>query len=175
MDKNWRPIPGFDGWYEVSRFGEVRSWIKLGHPGVRADVPRIMHPIRYKKSGSRAHYTVSLVDPDGKQQKKQVKYLIRDVWMDGPVPGKLLVFLDGDPSNCSVSNLKYMTVKEKCKKHRTGNPKPVFKVDVKTNEVVEVYRSIAEAGRKHYISTDGMWKRIKYGTIDGGYKFVKEV
>lgn len=24
--EQWRPIPGFGGWYELSRHGEIRSW-----------------------------------------------------------------------------------------------------------------------------------------------------
>ena len=37
-EKEWRPIPGFDGKYEITRAGEVRSW----KPWCRQPLPRAM-------------------------------------------------------------------------------------------------------------------------------------
>lgn len=40
IDPNWRIIPGYDGMYEISSMGEVRSWKNNRYPG-RAKKPEM--------------------------------------------------------------------------------------------------------------------------------------
>ena len=43
--EEWRDIPGFGGWYQISTEGRVRSFRKgHGEKDVRADAPKIMTP-----------------------------------------------------------------------------------------------------------------------------------
>lgn len=42
--EQWRPIPGYGGWYELSRHGEIRSWCVTGPRKKRRDEPLILRP-----------------------------------------------------------------------------------------------------------------------------------
>lgn len=42
--EQWRPIPGFGGWYELSRHGEIRSWYTTGPGKQRREKPLILRP-----------------------------------------------------------------------------------------------------------------------------------
>lgn len=41
--ERWRDIPGYDGWYQISTEGRVRSYRAYG-PGNRLEEPRELHP-----------------------------------------------------------------------------------------------------------------------------------
>lgn len=62
MTTTWHPIPGFDGWYELSDDGRVRSWRPLGwskHKRGRADTPRLLTP---NYASGRPRYTLKAPD-----------------------------------------------------------------------------------------------------------------
>lgn len=42
MGEEWRTIPGFDGWYDVSNLGRIRSWRTRAKFCHRAQEPRIV-------------------------------------------------------------------------------------------------------------------------------------
>lgn len=41
--ENWRDIPGYNGWYQISTEGRVRSY-KAHGTGKRLDQPKELHP-----------------------------------------------------------------------------------------------------------------------------------
>ena len=93
---------------------------------------------------------------------------MRDVWMDGPKPGMLVVFIDGDKSNCALHNLRYKSAHE----IRTDpqNRCPIAKCHP-WGTVITYYRSIAEAAEKNHISRSGMQKRVNNETLADGVIF----
>lgn len=97
MREIWRPVPGTDGWYDVSNLGEVRSWIRpsLAHGKFRAEKPKIMCPWVNHRS---AYVRIA-------GEAIRVKDLVRDVFLGGKQKGLVLRHKDGDPANCSVYNL----------------------------------------------------------------------
>lgn len=61
MDRKWKPVPKFEGWYEVSNFGEVRS---------------VNREVNYKTSGKSFRKGVILKPKIGKQGYKEVVLVI---------------------------------------------------------------------------------------------------
>ena len=53
----WREVPGYEGRYEVSDLGNVRSWTVRGAPDSRREEPRMLS----QAVGYRGRRTVSLV------------------------------------------------------------------------------------------------------------------
>ena len=91
--EQWRPIPGFGGWYELSRHGEIRSWYTTGPGKQRREKPLILRPfMNWNRRTPELQITLM-------RRTYSLKILMRDVWMDGPKPGMLVVFIDGDKSN----------------------------------------------------------------------------
>lgn len=175
MAEQWRPIPGYGGMYELSNLGEVRSWRANGgkhKPGERAAKPRILTPVLWRKKTGQWVLEISFWNEDKKKKDIPVnlRLLMRDIWMDGPQPGKVVEVIDGDPTNVSLYNLRYSTKAEVNKRKDTSIRKPVAKCNAK-HEVVEFYRSAQEAGDKNFLTASGIRHRIRRQTVRDGYYF----
>ena len=108
----WKPVLGFEGKYEVSNLGNVKSLIRN----------RLLKPASNRAS-NRGYLFVGL----GKDHK--LKYVHRLVWeaFNGPIPEGLQInHLDENKHNNSLSNLSLVTPSEninwgsrpeKCAKH----------------------------------------------------------
>lgn len=95
MSENWKPIAGYEGKYEISDLGRVKSLVRHGDTN-----SRILKPV-LRKSG---HLQVSL---SGKTRK--VHQLVAVAFL-GPCPdGMEICHKDGNPANNHASNLKYGT------------------------------------------------------------------
>lgn len=125
MNEKWKPISGYEGLYEISNYGNVRSLDcyrtnKLGH-------------VRFVKGKPISGY----IDQDGYRRvllyplsdnwKNRKKYFVHQLVLEnfvGPRTGKISRHLDGNPSNNFYKNLKWGTTKENCldrKRHGTSN------------------------------------------------------
>ena len=118
-EEEWRPIPSFDGWYEVSTLGRVRSWRTSGrHYLTRASSPRILRPYVNQ------YQQVLLYPVEGKPVTRRVHALVAEAF-HGPRPeGMQVRHLDGNPLNNISDNLRYGTVSENQRdrvRHGTSN------------------------------------------------------
>lgn len=114
MNEEWRPVVGYDGYYEVSDSGVVRSVPRMitSHREVRGIVVSVDVFIRgrvlslhRKKCG---HITVALCK-SGQRVTAMVHTLVLSAFL-GPRPsGHDSLHLDGDPANNKASNLAWGT------------------------------------------------------------------
>lgn len=103
MTERWKPIVGFEGRYDVSDHGRVRSHIRWN----RKPTPRIMNLTPHVTGVP--YLKVRLTDGVGGHPTLLVHRLVMDAFV-GPCPDGLEVrHLDGDPSNNRLSNLQYGT------------------------------------------------------------------
>lgn len=173
MAERWRPIPGFDGLYEISTLAEVRSWRIVGgvhKAGERSESPKILSPTLRKRKNRNPVLEISLWNGEAKSSPLDIKMLMRDIWMEGPKPGKIVKLIDGDPSNCALHNLRYTTLGEMNKKKGNSLRKPIAKYN-EHHEVITFYRSIYDAAKKNFLTESGMRNRIRRGTVVDGYYF----
>lgn len=179
MAECWRPIPGYEGIYEISNLAGIRTWMtRKGFPSrrVKSDRPVLLNPMLcYKRKKGVYELDINLYK-DGKRKRYMVKHLMRDVWMQGKKPGLVVRCKDGDQSQCALHNLEYTTMKKLCqsKEKRSGNRVPVLKLDAKTKEVLEIYPSIAQAARKNYLSERALTFRMQNKTVIDGVLFRRD-
>ena len=107
----WRNIPGYEGFYEVSNLGRVRSLCReiLGSDGV---VQR--HRGRFIKGHvkSSGHIEVKLRTGNQSRDRWYVHRLVALAFV-GPCPeGMEVCHYDGDPANNELGNLRYGTVSD---------------------------------------------------------------
>lgn len=103
-EETWRWVPGYEGAYEVSDHGRVRSWRKW----TRGPAPRYLKPQPHVKYG---HRKVMLWS-QGAYDNWYVHRLVLAAFV-GPMPeGQITRHLDGDPSNNHLNNLAYGTPAE---------------------------------------------------------------
>ena len=110
--EEWRPIPGWEGAYEASSFGRVRSvdrTIVVRNPG------GVLGPRRFRGRVLRAgrikngYYLVSFTGPGRKREYRYVHDLVLLAFV-GPKPAGLEVcHNDGTRDNNRLENLRYDT------------------------------------------------------------------
>ena len=171
MSDLWRPIPGYRDMYEISNFGEIRSWWKMGGKKKqdRASEPHIVHPYYRIRAGKKNDLQIPLWDGVKKSKPVSVKNIMRDVWMKGEIPGKYVTFKDGDDKNCALHNLVYANTADCNKGRHLAHRKPVLKYSA-DGEVLCIYKSAVEAAKREFISPSGIRNRIRRkSVIDGIY------
>jgi hypothetical protein len=112
MIEEWRAIPGFEGAYEVSSLGRVRSLdrvvVQLNRGGTYA--PRLLKGrILAAKRNSAKDYPRADLCVDGRYYHRHVHVLVLSAFV-GPCPdGMQGCHNDGNPKNNVVSNLRWDT------------------------------------------------------------------
>jgi len=117
----WKPIPGFNDWYEASSLGRIRS------------KPRVIHQSNGNKQhrkgailkpGTTKGYKMVVLCADGKRKSVTVHSLIALAFLGPRGSGIQVRHKDGTRDNNRVSNLEYGTRSENTKdsvEHGTHN------------------------------------------------------
>lgn len=99
--ETWKPIPGYDGRYEVCTDGSVAS--------LRSGKRRRLKPVQWRDT---RYQRISLYDGKGYGRPRYVHQVVLLTFV-GPLPDGLVVrHLNGDPSDNRLANLAYGTRKE---------------------------------------------------------------
>jgi hypothetical protein len=102
----WKPIPGYNGAYEISEKGAVRSYSLRGCRAKSEEYPRIM------KSFILSGYPAVSLCRNGKY-KLLLRHRLLLLSFVGPPPDKHeAAHLDGDKMNCTLNNLRWVSHKE---------------------------------------------------------------
>jgi hypothetical protein len=92
----WKAVPGYEGRYEVSSLGRVRSLTRKN--------PIIMKP----GNNGNGYQTVNMTDDEGGLKKRYIHRLVALTFL-GPEPeDKEVNHIDGDKENNAVSNLQWL-------------------------------------------------------------------
>ena len=151
VQDEWRDIPGYDGIYQVSWKGEIRSYRIPGKKRLIGDTPVLLRP-RLKTNGTGGkRCCVKLTGKDGAREIG-VMSIVVDVWLGGGKEGYIAYHKNGDKSDNCMYNIGFATPKQLGE--ATGamsQRKPVAKLDEDGN-IVEVYPSAEAAGKANFIS-----------------------
>ena len=110
MDE-WREVPGFEGRYDVSIAGQVRSWMRSGPGGENAPRKVVPSPVAPRTTES-GHLRVNLVRYVGGVREVKSLFVHRLVLLAfvGPCPPhKEACHNDGNPTNNRLGNLRWDT------------------------------------------------------------------
>lgn len=159
MAERWRPVVGWEGWYEVSNLGQVRRAVNPIGKG-RQTAGRILKlwPGRRGRTGKHGHSWRVYLGKLGQRAKPfSVHHLVAEAFI-GPRPaGKQINHKDGDPQNNRAENLEWVTASENLKHaHRTGLKPPPTNTTVLNPHLV---REI----RKKYTGRNGPALAAEYG------------
>lgn len=171
IDEVWKPVVGFEGLYEVSNKGRVRS--------VDRDIIRSDGKVQHKKGVvlkqfiTNKGYPYVMVNKDYKQHLKTVHRLVAQTFIPNPNNCPVVNHKDEDKTNNCVENLEWCTssynntyngvnkrVSAKMKGRPAHNRIPV--VDETTGVV---YNSCIEASRKLHIN-GSLIRDMRDGRLD---------
>lgn len=111
--ETWKPVPGYEGKYEVSDHGRVKSVARKVHRGrTLTSIGKVPERIRKPATNKDGHLYLTL-HKDGTRKHFFVHYLVLLAFV-GPRPHESaqVRHLDGNHENNHISNLKYGTNQE---------------------------------------------------------------
>jgi hypothetical protein len=101
----WKPIPGFEGLYDVSNTGKVQSYRIRG----MRTKPLLIPVLTLSQVLRGKYYVVSLGRGGGRIKRYGVHRLVLEAFI-GPCPeGMECCHNDGNPKNNSIDNLRWDT------------------------------------------------------------------
>lgn len=115
MNEQWKDVPGYEGFYQVSNCGRVRSLnrtrtVKDAHGGlmVRADKGKILSP----NNNGHGYLLVRLRKGENQKENRYIHRLVAEVFCERPDGCPVVNHIDHNPQNNSADNLEWCTQKE---------------------------------------------------------------
>lgn len=157
----WRPVVGFEGYYEVSNYGRIKS---LNYNKTGCSV--IMTPCDAKG------YLRIILCKCGKRKSMFVHRIVAEAFLPNPDNFPCVNHKDENPKNNAVWNLEWCTVKYNTnygtgiKRRSTKQSKPVVAIDPVTLKIVLRFSSASEAYRNGYSNVS---LSVRKGVLRYGY------
>lgn len=111
MDPNWRDIPGWEGEYQASRFGEIRSvdrYAKMKNGSLRY-CPGVVRTLDTSPDG---YYQLALYRNGKSQRTSNAHIFVAMAWIPNPENKPTVNHIDGNKHNNNIDNLEWATYKE---------------------------------------------------------------
>lgn len=179
----WKDIEGYEGRYQVSNKGRVKSLYKTtqsvfnGVICTREYPERILTPIDTKSDTSKGYVRVHIGSGHGKRVLKLIHRLVATAFIPNPLNLPQVNHINGNKADNRADNLEWCSAKhntqhalrnglKKVFGHAEGHP--VIATNIKTGEEL-YFESVAAAGRFLGQSCDHGLKRRKDKDKDKAY------
>lgn len=159
MDEIWKDIEGYDGLYQVSNLGRVKTF--------QFNKGRIM-----KGYKTPLGYMMVCLRKNGTPTKEFVHRLVAKTFIENPEDKPYVNHLDCNPSNNVVTNLEWCTQGENVRycaklgrcRSACGEDHPLSKLNIeKVREIKEEYdicHNYSEVGRHFNVNPGTIWAII---------------
>lgn len=153
MTEIWKPIKGYEGFYEVSNTGKVRSLDRVVmtelHPGGKLVKGQVL-----KNSVTRRYNRVNLC-VGNVRRKHRVARLVAIAFIPNPYNKTQVNHIDENTLNDAVENLEWCTPKENCNYGTRG-----YRTTLKNSKHIVTFKGIS--------NPLSMWAKelgVKYSTL----------
>lgn len=123
MTEVWKDIKGYEGLYQVSNIGRVKSLERKHKTRIKGKECLRYQKERIMKQWKRSVYWLVDLWKDGKRDIRSVHHLVFETFNNCQTDGLLIHHKDENKSNNNINNLEVMTVLEHNQHHHDGkNP-----------------------------------------------------
>lgn len=106
MQESWRPVKGYEGLYEISNRGRVKSLKRIVKRGNHTlQIPETILKIHINRWG----YPHCSLNKNGKSKTHTIHRLVASAFIDKSHEGLEVNHIDGNKENNSVENLEWVT------------------------------------------------------------------
>lgn len=170
--EHWKQIVGYEGLYEVSDLGNVRSWIKPNRS--KRTEPIVLKKVRM----STGYDCVTLCG-----KLKHIHRLVAEAFLSNPNGYRIINHKDENKQNNEVTNLEWCTQKHNInwgtslmkramtQRYSQSRCKRIAMVD-KNSNVTREYISIKEAERSTGIKRRTIQRLLSSGVEKNGISFI---
>lgn len=185
MEKIWKDIKGYEGLYQISNLGRVKSLkrkVYAGRNTLRWQDERILSNNKTNGHG----YKIVALSKENRSQNKYIHRLVAEAFLDNPNNYKYINHKDENKDNNCVNNLEFCTaqynatyrdlhIRNGLKNRNNRLSKKIYQLD-DDNNIIKEYPSISEASRQLNVSIQAISDCLNGKTKHScGYKweFVK--
>ena len=162
MDKEiWKDIVGYEGLYQVSNTGKVKSLkrkVYAGRGRMRWQYERILSENKTNGNG----YKIVTLNKEGKGQNKYIHRLVAETFLENKNNYKYINHKDENKSNNSIDNLEFCTaqynstynnlhIRNGLKNRNNKYSKKILQLN-DNDEIINIFPSISEASRQLNVS-----------------------
>lgn len=154
MGEVWKPIKNYEGLYEISNIGRVRS-LDRKITDKNGKIKYFKGKVLKARKNKNGYFIISLCK-DGKYETLQISRLVASAFIPNPNNKPCVDHIDTNRENNEVSNLRWVTYKENnnndlTRKHMSEGKKGQFKGNENPMKNPNVAKKIS--GENHYKAT----------------------
>lgn len=106
----WKDIPGYEGRYQVSNLGRVKSLARETFTGVY--MRQLPETVKIPQKHNNGNYRSVVLSKEGKKTTRLIHRLVAEAFIPNPDDKPEIDHKDGDPTNNNANNLRWVTHKE---------------------------------------------------------------
>lgn len=144
--EEWRDIPGYEGYYQASSMGRLRSVDRIVL--CSGNVKRPQKGRILKSEIGKDGYYKQVLHVNGKGKTERVHRLIASAFIPNPYNKPQVNHKDGNKINNNVENLEWCTPSE--------NAKHAIRTGLLTPNLENAHKASREATRKPVLRSDGV-------------------
>lgn len=177
----WKPIAGYEGRYEISNLGRVKSLARTStytryqyqtHEYVQSS---ITVPESIIKPGIHEDFYWNVpLTKDGHTKIHLLHLLLATAFIPNPNKLPCVNHIDGDKRNIRISNMEWATFSYN-NIHAVRNGSRTQNIPVKCIETGLIYSSMADADRLLQMPKGSCWRAIHEDKKVHGYSFIKVI